>query len=126
MLCIACVAHASTSHQHVCVYVHCTKKQSANSLLKMSLYTYFQKTSKSCLPNPQGPLSKQFPSFCFESSNNNVEVVTNATYSVHVCKKLWAERQRELSTRTRTEVMKSVAIMKFLSLNLRSLDLQQF
>ncbi|MCG8621749.1 MAG: hypothetical protein MJE68_07090, partial [Proteobacteria bacterium] len=40
---------------------------------------YFQKMSKSCLPNPQevgGPLSKQFPSSCIKSTNNHVEKMT--------------------------------------------------
>ena len=45
----------------------------------MSLYAYFQRTSKSCLPNPQGPLSKQLPSSCIESANNHVEEVTKQT-----------------------------------------------
>ena len=39
----------------------------------MSLYAYFQKTSKRFLSNPQGPLSKQLPSFCIESTNKHVE-----------------------------------------------------
>ena len=45
-------------------------------LIKMSLCAYFQKMNKSCLPNPQGPLSKQLPSSCIESANNHVEEVT--------------------------------------------------
>ena len=39
----------------------------------MSLYAYFQKKSKSCLPNPQGPLSKQLPCSCIESANKHFE-----------------------------------------------------
>ena len=45
----------------------------------MSLYAYFQKTSKSCLPNPQGPLSKQLPSSCIESANKHVEELAKQT-----------------------------------------------
>ena len=58
-------------------------KRSVESLLKMSqtLYAYFQKTSasKTCLPNPQGPLSKQLPSSCIESANDHVQKVTEQT-----------------------------------------------
>ena len=54
----------------VCTYVYPAQyselvnclKQSAHTLLKMSLYAYFKKISKSCLPNLQGPLSEQLPS----------------------------------------------------------------
>ena len=56
-----------------------TKERSADSLLKMSLYAYFQKASKSCPPNPQGPLSKQLPFSCIESDNNHIEEVANTT-----------------------------------------------
>ena len=45
----------------------------------MSLYAYFEKTSKSCLPNPQGPLSKQLPSSCIESANQQVEELAKQT-----------------------------------------------
>ena len=64
--------HASNSLwwlASTCTYVRVRTKCSGDSLLKMSLYAYFQKTSKSCLPNLQGPLSKQLPS-CTESANN--------------------------------------------------------
>ena len=58
-------------------------KRSVESLLKMSqtLYSYFQKTStsKTCLPNPQGPLSQQLPSSCIESANEHVQKVTEQT-----------------------------------------------
>ena len=48
--------------------------------MSQTLYAYFQKTSasKSYLPNPQGPLSKQLPS-CIESANNHVQKVTEQT-----------------------------------------------
>ena len=45
----------------------------------MSLYAYFHKMSKSCLPNPQGPLSKQLPSSCIESANKHVEELAKKT-----------------------------------------------
>ena len=35
--------------------------------------------SKSCWPNPQGPLFKQLPSSCIESANNYVEKMTKHT-----------------------------------------------
>ena len=81
--------------------------------------------NKSCLPNPQGPLSKQHTSSCIESANNHIEemvkqttaegakdrkrgpykscLVSFSSYYLHcTCPtpshvQLWAERQRELS-----------------------------
>ena len=44
-----------------------------------TLYAYFQKMNKSCLPNPQGPLSKQHTSSCIESANNHVEEMAKQT-----------------------------------------------
>ena len=83
--------------------------------------------NKSCLPNPQGPLSKQHTSSCIESANNHVEemvkqttakgakdrkrgpykscLVSFSSYYLHCTSptlshvQLWAERQRELSAR---------------------------
>ena len=61
---------------------HLKRSVGVESLLKMSqtLYAYFQKTStsKTCLPNPQGPLSEQLP-FCIESANNHIQKVTEQT-----------------------------------------------
>ena len=44
-----------------------------------TLYAYFQKMSKRYLPNLQGSLSKQHPSFCIESANNHVEEMAKQT-----------------------------------------------
>ena len=102
-----------------------TIESAANNV--QTLYAYFQKMSKSCLPNPQGPLSKQLPSSCIESANNHVEemakqttaegakgrkrgpykscLVSFSSYYLHCTSptpshvQLWAERQCELSAR---------------------------
>ena len=47
--------------------------------MSQTLYAYFQKTSKSCLPNPQGPLSKQLPCSCIGSANKHVEELAKQT-----------------------------------------------
>ena len=73
--------HVTCMYAYPAQYSECVncKKRSAESLLMMSLCAYFQKTSKSCLPNPRGPLSKQLPSSCIESANNHVEEVAKQT-----------------------------------------------
>ena len=53
-------------------------------------YTYFQKMSQSCLPNPQGPLSKQLPLSCIESANNHVEEMAK-----HMTAEDTKDRERE-------------------------------
>ena len=51
------------------------------SMLKLSqtLDAYFQKTSKSCLPNPQGRPNNFFLLVAIESANNHVEEVAKET-----------------------------------------------
>ena len=77
-------AHCKHNRAYTCTHtsehINCLKwiiEFTANYV--QTLCAYFQKMSKSCLPNSQevgGPLSKQLPSSCIKSANNHVEKMT--------------------------------------------------
>ena len=67
--------HAVQRSQDVCE----KSLLATRSKMSQTLYAYFQRTSNSCLPSPQGPVSKRLPSSLIESVNSHVEEVANET-----------------------------------------------